>query len=532
MDNSIKIAVSNIAAFGDTDIFPFSFEKHIFSDKPELMISALKELHLDFDARLSTTPPDNINTLAPVGYTGFRWATQIDPLWNAYYLALVIEMGAEIEKARIPVSQESVFSYRFVSENPSGGIFDDQINWKAYMDKSLELSKIHPYVITCDVSDFYSRIYHHRIENSLKWTKSKSDTVRRIVEVMKVFSRTVSYGLPVGGPASRLLAELSLNNVDKMLRSEGVTFCRFVDDYKIFCKSKDQAYEYLIYISDKLFNEGLSLQKTKTRILSSKEFNDEGALLLRAHQATEADLSEEEKLLRLSIRFDPYSETRFDDYEELKEQVSNVDIASIIAKELDKSQIDTPVVRQAISVLRVVEEGVRKKIIASLLEYKNIHNLAPVFTRLMTVLRGIYVELDPETQDVIDSALIQLIDSDSYIVKVDLNLAYVVQVLRKQNTEVKERLFARLYRENQTPLVRREIILAMADWGHNHWLSDIKKQFNGMSTWERRAFIIASYRLADEGKHWREHNTPSFSPLEIVVRTWFRDRLPTNQSIP
>ena len=35
MKKSIKAAIQNIAEFGDTDIFPYSFERYIFRDKPE-----------------------------------------------------------------------------------------------------------------------------------------------------------------------------------------------------------------------------------------------------------------------------------------------------------------------------------------------------------------------------------------------------------------------------------------------------------------------------------------------------------------
>ena len=173
-------------------------------------------------------------------------------------------------------------------------------------------------MLVCDIADFYSRIYHHRIENALKWLKTKPEIVKRIIDILQVFSGTVSYGLPVGGPASRLLAELALNSVDKLLRGEGIRFCRFVDDYRIFCASQEDAYQRLIFLSEKLFNEGLSLQKNKTRILTSKEFLDETKLLIKADQIDEDNLTDEDKLLRLSIHFDPYSDTRVDDYENLK----------------------------------------------------------------------------------------------------------------------------------------------------------------------------------------------------------------------
>jgi hypothetical protein len=532
MNASIKAAVRNIATFGDTDIFPFSFEKHVFNDRPELVEKALQDLHSTFDERLAKNPPDNINTLAPVGYTGFRWATQIDPLWNAYYLALVVEMGPAIEAARIPVEDKAVFSYRFVTPTAEGRIFDDSTNWNAFMQNSMDCAESFPFVIMCDISDFYSRIYHHRIENALKWLHERSDIVKRILDVLQLFSGTVSYGLPVGGPASRLLAELALNSVDKLLRGENVRFCRFVDDYRIFCHSREEAYQRLIFLSEKLFNEGLSLQKAKTRILSAKEFKDEISLLLRAQQTEEENVTEEDKLLRLSINFDPYSETRVDDYQLLKSQVSKVDIAGILARELEKTRIDSTVTKQAISALRVVDPEPRKGILSLLLHSDNIHTLAPVFPRLMTVLRGLYGDLDDDTKDVIDNALFELVRSGSYIIKVDLNLAYLIQVLRQRSTQQKEALFVKLFNEKSSPLVGREIILAMTSWGHFHWLTDLKKRFGGLSAWERRAFIISSYVLTDEGSHWRKYNISSFDPSEILIRDWFSERFQTNTSIP
>lgn len=529
---AIKAAIQNITAFGDTDIFPFSFEQHIFHDRPDLLQTALEEIHINFDRELARNPPDNINTLAPVGYTGFRWATQIDPIWNAYYLSLVIEMGPAIEAARIPVIEECVFSYRFTSPTPEGRIFDEDVSWRNFLETSAKAAEEFQFVIVCDISDFYSRVYHHRIENALKWLNKDADTVRRITEILKVFSGTVSYGLPVGGSASRLLAELALNSVDRLLRGEGVRFCRFVDDYRIFCRSKEEAYQRLILLSEKLFNEGLSLQKNKTRIITTKEFADEISFLLRVEQTEDQNLTEEHKLLSLTIHYDPYSDTRVDDYRELKDQISRVDIAGILSRELEKTRIDSSVTKQAISALRILDAGPRNEILSLLLKPENLLTLSPVFSRIMMVLRGLYSELDPATQDLVSVALVGLIEQESHIIKVDLNLAYVVQVLRRRCTHQIETLFVRLFKTTTSSLVRREIILAWVDWGHNHCLTDIKKHFQALSKWERRAFIVGSYMLRDEGKHWREHNAASFDPSERIVRQWFADRVQKNPKAP
>ena len=205
----------NIATFGDTDIFPFSFEQHVLHDRPDLLQVALEQLHADFDAQLAN-PPDNINTLVPVGYTGFRWATQIDPLWNAYYLALVIEIALRLSRPESPRPKSPSFPTVLSSQTLTGGsltrISTGGRSWKRVMEsrkrKRIAVGKAgrkdvtddakeSPYVILCDISDFYSRIYHHRVENALKWLNAKADVVKRIVEILGVFSGTVSYGLPL-----------------------------------------------------------------------------------------------------------------------------------------------------------------------------------------------------------------------------------------------------------------------------------------------------------------------------------------------
>ena len=125
-----------------------------------------------------------------------------------------------------------------------------------------------------------------------------------------------------------------------------------------------------------------------------------------------------------------------------------------------------------------------------------------------------------------------MVEKGSHIIKIDLNLAYLVQVLRRRCSQQTETLFVKLFKSNTNPLVRREIILAWIAWRHNHSLTDLKKHFKALSKWERRAFIVGSYILTDEGKHWRKHNDDSFDPSEAVVREWYADRSTKNPDAP
>ena len=47
------------------------------------------------EAYLARFSPLNVSSLTPVTYSGFRWATQIDPIWNAHFLACVLALLGE-----------------------------------------------------------------------------------------------------------------------------------------------------------------------------------------------------------------------------------------------------------------------------------------------------------------------------------------------------------------------------------------------------------------------------------------------------
>lgn len=205
MKHHFKAAIQNVANFGDTDIFPFPIENSIFFDQEELALKLLEEMHKEFQQFLENYPPFNENNLSVVGYTGFRYGTQIDPMWNAYLLALVISIGDDIENVRIPIEREAVFSYRFKQDKDAKSIFDSNIGWAQFQEVSVKRAKEHSHILICDIADFYPRIYDHRLENALAKATKNTDIVKRIMHILNEISGNVSYGLPVGGPAARLL---------------------------------------------------------------------------------------------------------------------------------------------------------------------------------------------------------------------------------------------------------------------------------------------------------------------------------------
>lgn len=295
-ENAARLAVTNIINHGDTDIFPFPFERFVFQDKKEEIIQLLCEYNDKFKEYLARYSPLNVSSLNPVNYVGFRWATQIDYIWNAYFLSCVLILQKKIESARIPQEKKCVFSYRIAPNKKSGALFEKSVGFQSFMKRSYELSKQHEFVVVCDISEFYPRLGHHRLENALKQIDGSSDYPTKIMEFLGNYSRTNSFGLPVGGPAARILSELTINQVDKLLLGKGINFTRFADDYHLYAKSREEAYLNLIFLSEKLFiNQGLTLQKSKTRIMSAAEFQATMPPLEDEGESTEESKSAERR---------------------------------------------------------------------------------------------------------------------------------------------------------------------------------------------------------------------------------------------
>ena len=271
---ALRKAVDNVAHWGDADLFPFPIENHVFHDMPDEVIDLLIDISSHFGSKLESFPVESYSTLAPVGYTGFRLATQIEPFWNAYLLGLVVDLAPQIENKRLSEEAERVFSYRYRATATDNSLFAED-SWKKFQEAVRQQAESHKYVVTVDIGDFYARIYHHRMENALRSADRDGAKTKQIIRILTQLSGGKSYGLPVGGPAARILAELLLDRVDHLIFANPATssFCRYADDYRFFVDEIQDAYQTIGLLSEMLIsNEGLTLQKSKTRIMKTSEY--------------------------------------------------------------------------------------------------------------------------------------------------------------------------------------------------------------------------------------------------------------------
>ena len=338
------------------------------------------------------------------------------------------------------------------------------------------------------------------------------------MEMLGQFSKGVSYGLPVGGPGARLLSELLLNRVDRLLQSKGVIFCRFADDYHIFADSSEQAYRHLVFLSEKLLeNEGMLLQKAKTRVMSREEFLGTSEFA-EENEPDSAEEMEGRAFLRLRLHYDPYSQTAVEDYEALKDQLRDFDVLGMLAREMRKSRIHQPLARKLIQAVRHLDSPQRDAAVVSMLE--NLGVLYPVFPSIMLLVKALIGDVDTVTRELAFGRVREILSSGSHIGLVPTHLAYAVRLLAHDRSEETDELLARIYTETNSSAIRRDIILAMARRNADYWVSDVRKAYATVTQWERNALLVSSFILGDEGSHWRRSIGGTLSPLQTLVRDW------------
>ncbi|HAQ56682.1 MAG TPA: hypothetical protein DCR44_04720, partial [Acholeplasmatales bacterium] len=274
MEKFVELAIENIIKEGTTDVELFNpFYEVSLLKKPDVKSQLIAEISGSF----STSKLEDLhikkyqNVLVPKGtFSDFRKCALIDVVDEIKYLSLVLSVASKIEKNRLKVQSNRVFSYRLKLDDKEGYIFSPNYNYTAFKNYVSQkmLNTKYKVLVKCDIANFYDRLNLHRLESILMSIKDIDQIkVGLINELLLFWANRDSYGLPVGSNASRILAEAALIDVDKYMISQNIDFVRFVDDYRIFAPDSESAQIFLGKLINKLNSEGLFLNNQKTDII-------------------------------------------------------------------------------------------------------------------------------------------------------------------------------------------------------------------------------------------------------------------------
>ena len=506
-------AAADVGEHGDNDTLPFDIDTRFVNEKQE----ELAEIAFNFFGETNRSGRKEaikkINSLeifserllTPTGPAGFRITTKIHPFWNIYFNGL----GVGVAEAHEPKRSTRAHSYRFVSDGKR--LFNRDRSWRAYLQATIDddvLGDQEAIVVKTDVSSFYEHIYHHRVENCVEdlFPRDRWTVAAQIDRFLNHFSSRRSFGLPVGGQCSRIIAELLMSSIDQRLSDSDIAWHRYVDDFTLITTSQADAYKALSDLSHALADYGLSLNRTKTTILTAKHYSDYVRMQLGAPD------DEASRLQEIDLHFDPYSDTPDRDFEELKETVAQLEVHKLLNSELQKSQPDAFLVSQIGRTLKLNPPRVALQLCETLLESKNLHAFRGSWS---TIMRGIAaVRKEEENADIFDHVdhLLDLIpDHSPHLLLPETNCLHFLKTIRFRRTDSRAQYVNGLYSSTKSETVKRACIDCWHSWRDRPCFVRLLNAWSSLGTEEQRMLWHAARDFGDDGKCFRDQVRPSLA---------------------
>ena len=490
---SLNWALTHILRFRENDIFPHSFEYEAYKAQWTEVLDHLQKIDLS-----AHEVGCSLKLLAPKGRWGYRVATQLDPFDHLLYTAMVHEAAPTIEGFRIAKEKKIACAYR-LELDAKGQFFQRNSGWPDFHARSevFSKSKTCRFVVCADISDFYNQTSHHRIQNALSSANVKEERANSVERFLaNLNSRHHSRGLPVGPSASILLAEVCLADVDNFLIRKGYSHTRYVDDFRIFCETHEQAVCALHDLSEYLYTaHRLSFQSNKTRIWPKDEFRKEE--LVDPEQLEVESKQEKIRELLAQIEFSPY-ETPDEDAFELDDSTEAELLRDTIG-ELFKSLTSQPGLHVGLAryLLRRATSLRTRIILGDVL--KNIEFLLPVFRDVVRYLVHAYDKKRPEQ---VGEVLQQLVTGSSYR-HLPFIQYWVLAAFAEAPTLCDGNVAIGLA-EHSDPQIRDRLSALIAkNYRLVDWLRARKETWLNSTPFGQRAIIWAAPILPkDERNHW------------------------------
>lgn len=117
--------------------------------------------------------------------------------------------------------------------------------------------------LATDVEDFFPSVGSETVARALLAAGASPDDARRVAAMLEGWAALGYEGLPIGPPASAVVANAVLRSVDEAV---GASFVRWVDDYLVPLAGERQAGEVLERVDEALDRLGLRRSVPKTRV--------------------------------------------------------------------------------------------------------------------------------------------------------------------------------------------------------------------------------------------------------------------------
>jgi len=498
-------ALKHVRNEGDTDLFPQPFEIDIV--RKYWATSVLDELRRTHIEGHTWQGPRRL--MVPKSEFAFRAVCQLDPIDSILFAAIIREIGARIERWRLPPSADRIFSYRF-DPAADGRLYSAMTGWENFWRKSAEHCERADCVLVTDITDFYNQIYHHTIENQLDQCGVEEPYWKALKNLLANVTEGVSRGIPIGPHPAHLIAEMAMIPVDSFLQSLDLPFCRYVDDIHIFCDSAKTAHSTMFKLVGYLDKtQKIQLNRQKTQIVPAGEFR-----ATCEANSNDKPINDLEQTVLTTVRTytrSPYEHVRITEVSggDLA-KMSQANIENILEAYLAEENVDY--VRLRWFIRRLAQVGVPGGVACMV---RHFEELLPAVAEVGKYFEAAAPNFDGEWKDVGENLIAlydtPLVQASEYLQVVILSLFSRIKDLNHINR------LTRLY-ETSSPMCQRKIALAAAAAKAGAWLAGLKGSYKNADPWGRRAIIYSLRALPkDEKDFWLKSVRRRVTGLDKLV---------------
>jgi len=298
--------------------------------------------------------------------------------------------------------------------------------------------------------------------------------------------------------------------------SNGQAYCRYSDDFHLFCKEERDAYESLAFLANTLFeNHGLTLQQYKTKIMNIDDF-------IKKYIHTEKDIEQNSLIEKFQDILDElgidswYEEIEYDDLDpEIQSKIDALNLTEILEEQIKLGMgIDIGMARFVLRRLKQINDPSAVDLVLN-----NIEILYPIFKDALCYITAIR-KFNPSDRQKIGNYLINLIDN-SIVGHLVFHKCWILNTFTKGKEWDNDSVFQKLFESNSDDFSRRELISAMGRANHDFWFKTHKRNIMAFEPWQKRAFLAAASCLpGDEAKHWYGAIYKRLDGLEKTVVDW------------
>lgn len=144
--------------------------------------------------------------------------------------------------------------------------------WKRWQAQvQLQLVTGQPWMVKTDLTAYFDHISHRLLIEEVSALNPDPRVVTTLRAMLRAWAQVPDMGLPQGPNAARVLGNLFLLPVDRVMLDAGYSYHRFMDDIRIVGSSKADVISGMRLLEQECRNRGLIISSSKTQLLEGTD---------------------------------------------------------------------------------------------------------------------------------------------------------------------------------------------------------------------------------------------------------------------